>query len=131
LLHLQAGQYLFVAAPPLIMPSAIILGSPVVAQVMPGPPDPSRCSFTVVAPTSATPVVGASLAVEVYLADVFGNPLTAWDAQQYNTTRVVVTGECCTADMVRTHIVARAEAVSTKRCRRVVCGAPWRNACNQ
>jgi hypothetical protein len=90
---------MFVASPPSTMPSAVVLGSPLVAQVLAGPADPAHCTLRVVSP--ASPVVGSALQFEMSLADAYGNPITAdaysnpsLAALYNNTVKVVMNGAC-------------------------------------
>jgi hypothetical protein len=86
----QAGQYTFNITPPSILPDAVVVGSPMALNVHPGPPDPANSNVSAAVP--ANPTLGAVVTVEVSLADVYGNPVTANDAAQYNTTKLVLNG---------------------------------------
>jgi hypothetical protein len=85
--HLQAGQYTFNVTPPSTLPDAVVLGSPLGLTINPGPADQAHCTVSTAMP--ASPVLGSAVAVEVSLADGYGNPVSASDAGRFNTTKLV------------------------------------------
>jgi hypothetical protein len=86
----QVGQYRFSVTPPTTLPGVTVLGSPLTVNVNPGLADASRSWVGISSPPN--PVVGSAVTAQISLVDVYGNPITAPPAGQYNNSQLKVYG---------------------------------------